>query len=81
MAAISLPIPGSKYGPCVGECHHIDCALTRRDAKSKCTRCGEPIGYDVMFYESGGDPGGFIHATCLELELLTPAEEGDSDES
>lgn len=69
MAAATLPKPGTEYGPCAKECEHTDCAHTRRMAKSTCTICGKPIGYDTRFYRSkDGDPtdGPWDHARCVE---------------
>ena len=56
-----LPKPGTKVGPCVGECEHTDCAKTRSMAESKCSICDEEIGYERGFYE--GEQG-LVHAVC-----------------
>jgi hypothetical protein len=71
MAAISLPPPGSEFGPCPEPCEHRDCAESRRMATSLCPRCGHIIGYDRRFYGTKDWPelqaaSPFIHADCLE---------------
>jgi len=74
MAAGYLDEPGHEYGPCVGECAHVDCAATRRTAESICRCCGEPIGYDRAFYLDPETQNGpvddrrDVHADCLLLE-------------
>lgn len=74
MAAMRLPKPGTKLGPCKGGCNHRDCAETRRMAEAVCRICRKPIGYEVRLY---GDPhryvegypgSGYVHAVCLEEE-------------
>ena len=50
MAAGTLPKPGSKYGPCLPTCEHIDCAETRRMIAQVCHFCTVAIGYDKRFY-------------------------------
>ncbi len=45
MAAGRISAPGSKLGPCVDECAHIDCGQTRTDAAAPCRWCHGPIGY------------------------------------
>ena len=67
MAAISWAAPGAivngeEVGPCVEPCEHRDCALTRADALKPCKDCGDPIGYERLFYIKDD---GEIHATCL----------------
>lgn len=66
MAAGTLPQPGSKYGPCLADCSHVDCAETRSMAASPCRICGKPIGYETRFYD--GHERGLTHAICLELQ-------------
>jgi hypothetical protein len=63
MAAGTLPKPGTKYGPCKGDCEHRDCAATRRMAGTACPTCGDKIGYNRRFYETDR---GLEHAYCLE---------------
>ena len=65
MAAGYLPDPGSKTGPCLGDCGHSDCTQTRIDASHQCRICEESIGYGVRFYYEKGVP---VHAICLEKE-------------
>jgi hypothetical protein len=63
MAAITLPKPGTKYGPCRGsKCGHTDCAATRRMAAALCIECHKPIGYDARFFED--EPGKPMHYAC-----------------
>jgi hypothetical protein len=70
MAAGILAKPGTDPGPCKGECHHRDCAETRRMAASTCRICGKPIGYERRFYRApDGPPGALLHAICLEDEV------------
>ena len=68
MAAVTLPKPGTQYGPCAGDCAHIDCAETRRMVAQVCHFCGVQIGYDVRFYSDPDDPtrAALVHARCLE---------------
>lgn len=61
MAAISNPEPGSQYGPCDGECKHIDCSATRADARRSCTVCMYPIGYNRMWWMVEDQP---MHREC-----------------
>ena len=68
MAAGVLPKPGSKYGPCEGDCQHIDCAETRRMAAQTCFFCSEAIGYDKRFYVDPDRREGLVHAICLEYK-------------
>jgi len=63
MAPGTLPRPGTTYGPCEGTCAHTDCAATRRMATSACPHCGQPIGYDALFYMTDA---GTAHARCEE---------------
>lgn len=63
MAAISLPAPGTTYGPCVEACAHRDCAATRREAAKRCAECAEPIGYERPWVVDGDDP---LHDLCAE---------------
>lgn len=67
MAAAFISSPGSKYGPCVGVCHHLDCAQLVTITGSLCDVCKTPIGYERRFYD---DPiYGRVHALCLESKL------------
>lgn len=61
-----LPKPGTKTGPCKGECEHTDCAKTRSMAESICSICNEEIGYERGFYAKDGDTqrGVLDHAVC-----------------
>lgn len=71
MAAGTLPAPGTRYGPCKGDCRHTDCAATRAEAASICRICGSAIGYERRYYK---DPdaaavGPLVHAACLEDQI------------
>ncbi len=67
-------INGEEIGPCVDEqCGHIDCTDTRKKAAMRCEICGEPIGYETLFYNirpkvfvSGQDEFHPVHARCYE---------------
>lgn len=75
MSAGILAAPGTKYGPCKRPCAHIDCAETRRIAAAPCRRCGEPIGYDTLYFsEQGGTV--FIHLDCAWDEDHSKQPEG-----
>jgi len=77
MAAGSLSKPGTKYGPCENEtCWHRDCIATRKRARSICTICNKPIGYDTLFYE---DQDGLQHAFCLEEQIKREQNEKTSN--
>lgn len=67
MAAGTLAGPGTAFGPCEGECFHVDCEETRRMAAAECLICGKPIGYDTRFYRRS--PHTFVHAVCAEIEI------------
>jgi len=70
MAAISIPKPGTKYGPCEDiKCIHSDCQRTREMINNKCEICRYKIGYDTRFYMSLSDRGREIykHAMCAEM--------------
>lgn len=59
MAAITLPAPGTEYGPCTEPCAHRDCAETRTWAARLCTYCQQPLGYSQPVYHG-------CHSLCLE---------------
>ena len=68
MSAGRLPAPGTKFGPCIPTCKHVDCAATREDATATCRFCLEPIGYECRFYrEASGTK--LVHALCLEDDV------------
>lgn len=69
MASLSLPSPGTEYGPCVPACEHRDCAATRAMAESICRLCNGPIGYGRPCYGDEKAPGGFVHSVCLHEEI------------
>ncbi len=57
-----IPLPGSKFGPCVVPCVHRDCAASRKTAGAACPGCGEKIGYQKSFtLGEGGEPW---HLSC-----------------
>lgn len=75
MAYGVLSKPGTMYGPCEGECQHIDCAATRRQVTSPCVVCGNEIGYDTPFYNDPCRPlvldrvekdPPMVHARCID---------------
>ncbi len=63
MTSEILAAPGSRFGPCERECHHIDCAAMRRIADAVCRLCGKSIGYNARFIRENG---GFAHSACAE---------------
>ena len=63
MAAISLPLPGSEYGPCEDEsCGHRDCEATRKMAAQPCDICGQSMGTRMFFANTTWTV--YEHATC-----------------
>lgn len=68
MAVGVLPEPGTKFGPCVPECSHRDCAQTRMIAASLCRMCDEAIGYEKGFFRDDAEGAKWIHAVCAEDE-------------
>lgn len=62
MGWLVIPEPGSKYGPCLEPCRHLDCKANREAAAEKCVTCADPIGFDVPYYK--GEAGGLEHAKC-----------------
>lgn len=66
MASVSLPKPGTKYGPCKHNCKHIECAQTRRMVKQLCRFCNEAIDYDRQFNTDPDNQDELVHAVCLE---------------
>jgi hypothetical protein len=65
MAAISIPAPGTEYGPCKEACKHIDCEANRSDAAALCSLCKDPIGFETPFYVDRFDgPPVFKHFKC-----------------
>lgn len=61
-----LPAPGTKLGPCVTKCNHVDCGLTRKDAEVECRKCGKPIGFDTAYYRIGGAAADLVHEACSD---------------
>lgn len=64
MAAGFLSPPGTKHGPCSPTCNHLDCEACRAMAESICPYCGQPIGYERLFYRL--DNTELAHADCVE---------------
>ena len=67
MAPGTLPTPGKMdngemIGPCLEECIHIDCVMTKKMAASKCANCGEVIGYEVLFFTNPDKS--LVHNVC-----------------
>ena len=58
--------PGSQFGPCKGECKHIDCAQHRVDAALKCPYCRKRIGWKARVYAHGKY---LVHAACHETAV------------
>lgn len=76
MAAGFLSAPGTEYGPCDTVCKHYDCKDTRALAAAPCLHCGEPIGYEVPFYDLSADYFAgktYAHAKCEERALAEQA--------
>lgn len=73
MAALVLPKPGTKLGPCKGGCEHKDCRQTIMDAQSVCWFCLKPIGYNRLYYRSqtidNRASGYLAHAGCMETAV------------
>ena len=67
MAASTLPVPGTRLGPCLDPCKHTDCAETVAMALSVCPFCDEAINYGRRFYNDREH--GLCHAVCLEDSL------------
>lgn len=67
MAAGYISKPGSEFGPCLNECHHVDCMHTRVMSAAICHYCKEEIGYDVAFYNIQGKQ--MVHAVCHETAV------------
>ena len=61
MAWMKFATPGSKYGPCKGNCSHRDCADTRNLAAGFCVLCEKKIGYGKRVT---GIP--LVHSVCAE---------------
>jgi len=68
MASITIPKPGSDFGPCENpSCGHVDCGDHRCNAAKLCTICRKPIGYDRHCYLNGDDSP--CHHVCLVEKL------------
>ena len=65
MAAGTLPKPGTKYGPCLTRCEHLDCARTRTELASLCPLCHQPIA-DKPYYRMDAAGKVLSHALCVE---------------
>jgi hypothetical protein len=65
MAYITIPEPGSEEegAPCAEECKHNDCIANKKIAGSKCSVCGEPVGYNRKVTALNGH----AHAVCAEV--------------
>lgn len=70
MAAMSLPAPGTEYGPCVTWCSHDSCMETRQMAATVCRLCVGPIAYNLPCF-SDGHRDDLVHAVCLAHEIDT----------
>lgn len=65
MAAGILPAPGTKVGPCVKLCSHVDCNRTKTDSQMPCRFCRQPIGYGARFIRARLS-GELAHEACAE---------------
>lgn len=79
-ASLGLFKPGTRFGPCINDCAHRDCAETRRMAETICPECDEPIGYERGFYCEKDDLGNtdltkMTHSACLERRVQREALE------
>lgn len=67
------PAPGTKFGPCEGDCEHKDCAQLRRDSEKTCRICGGVIGYESYIgFEPATEPGephSIVHFSCALQEV------------
>jgi len=63
MAAGILPRPGTKAGPCVGQCKHLDCVEARERAASLCLYCKKRVNFGLRIYQHGDYT---VHARCHE---------------
>ena len=66
MSIMNLARPGSKYGPCLGECNHVRCARSRATAGKVCRQCGQEIGYGVDCTEDPSNAKKLVHLACLQ---------------
>jgi hypothetical protein len=80
MAAGILPSPGTKLGPCGGDCGHRDCDETRFIAACVCRFCQHAVGFETRFYldpdaaPATPDDRRWVHAMCLEDAAIAKAE-------
>jgi hypothetical protein len=61
---MNLALPGSTYGPCLGECNHPRCAHWRRTAVLICPLCDKEIGYSVDYVKEDRRNGRLVHTNC-----------------
>ncbi len=73
MPIITLPKPGTKDGPCAGDCNHDECIDARNKANTECYLCNEKIGYDSNFFITDK---GFCHEICYKKQLLREGKKG-----
>jgi hypothetical protein len=64
MPIMNLAPPGTQYGPCLRECRHRRCAMSRRTASLICPQCNQEIGYGVNFTKEDKRNGRFVHVAC-----------------
>lgn len=68
MSYVIVGEPGSKYGPCVEECGHLDCRAARIQASCVCQICGEQIGFATKWTRvdyQGVGKWEAVHLLCL----------------
>lgn len=63
MVYITLPMPGTEYGPCATACRHRDCEATRQQARQKCELCGLELGYEIPL--ASDTEGKLAHLDCV----------------
>lgn len=78
MAWSIVPRPGTKVGPCKGECQHTDCAATRKLAATICRYCQQEIGYGGKYTMEAGEP---VHFICLVEHVESESTSGEERKS
>lgn len=74
MAYTKIPMPGTKAGPCIEICRHLDCQVNRAVAGHVCRVCHKPIGYGAAYVRDPYRLDGEIHDyPCLLNEATRMA--------
>lgn len=76
-ATLRLPAPGTKLGPCLVPCDHVDCHGVRQMAAVECMTCAEPIGFDRPTIQHG-NWASLEHLSCA-VERAEVIEAGAAD--